>query len=448
MYTLKPRLAKSTFIWTLLLASTLAEGQNLTDGQIAVISARLAESALESWELGTRAQTILELNATEYSVFSSTPLPPPSSIPSSLSSSGGLAPFFSIAHDVVVNRTKANNGTTGPQPLISGDGAAADPASIGVCVLIANWTGQDAGQVDYAGAATDQLNYLLQDVPRTSDGAISHRVSQVQLWSDFVYMVPPFLAYYGVTTRNRTLVEEAYNQIKLYRNYLRDPNSSMWRHVLLGASENDEGFWSTGNGWAAAGMLRVLATMRQSEYANTFKNEQKDLSSWVQEIHAGVYKHLDNTNIFTNYADQPSTAQGNFYDASSTSLLASTVYRASLLLNQHTYLPFAERSRKTLFSTNSSSDITSNSSTSLQGYQHLTPEGWLTPVVNPHSYGLQGNISAEGQAFVIQLHAAYREWVQAGSKGANAAASWRMESHKAKVILGVGFVLGFVGVTV
>ena len=133
-------------------------------------------------------------------------------------------------------------------------------------------------------------------------------------------MVPPFLAYYGVTTRNRTLVEEAYNQIKLYRNYLRDPNSSMWRHVLLGASENDEGFWSTGtfkiavhscrrampvghlmntsfglslgNGWAAAGMLRVLATMRQSEYANTFKNEQKDLSSWVQEIHAGVYKHL------------------------------------------------------------------------------------------------------------------------------------------------------------
>ena len=100
-----------------------------------------------------------------------------------------MTPFFSIAHDVVVNRTKANNGTTGPQPLIFGDGAAADPASIGVCVLIANWTGQDAGQVDYAGAATDQLNYLLQDVPRTSDGAISHRVSQVQLWCVFLHLL-------------------------------------------------------------------------------------------------------------------------------------------------------------------------------------------------------------------------------------------------------------------
>jgi rhamnogalacturonyl hydrolase YesR len=61
-----------------------------------------------------------------------------------------------------------------------------------------------------------------------------------------VYMVPPFLAYYAVTTRNRTLLEESYNQIMLYRNYLRDDTVGMWKHVLLGASENDPGYWSTG----------------------------------------------------------------------------------------------------------------------------------------------------------------------------------------------------------
>ena len=148
------------------------------------------------------------------------------------------------------------------------DGSAADPASIGMCVLLANWTKQDAGQIDYAGAVKDQLDYLFQDVPMTSDGAISHRVSQVQLWlvvsnyiipqppffhydvfsprSDFIYMVPPFLAYYGVITRNRTLLSESYKQIELYRNYLFDPTESLWRHVLLGLTENDEGFWSTG----------------------------------------------------------------------------------------------------------------------------------------------------------------------------------------------------------
>jgi hypothetical protein len=133
----------------------------------------------DSWELGTRAQTILELNATEYSVLTSKSLPLPHSIPSFLVSD--LDPFFSIPKVVVSNRTTANNGTTGPQPLMP-DGSAADPASIAFSVLLANWTGQDSGQVDYAGAATDQLEYLLYKVPQTSDCAISHRVSQVQLW--------------------------------------------------------------------------------------------------------------------------------------------------------------------------------------------------------------------------------------------------------------------------
>ena len=60
------------------------------------------------------------------------------------------------------------------------DGSAADPASIGVAVLLANWTKQ--GGQDYAGAATDQLDYLYQKVPRSNEGAISHRTADVQLW--------------------------------------------------------------------------------------------------------------------------------------------------------------------------------------------------------------------------------------------------------------------------
>lgn len=39
-------------------------------------------------------------------------------------------------------------------------------------------------------------------------------------------------------------------------------------------------------------MLRVLATIRQSEFANTFQPEQTNLSAWVQEIHSGMYRHL------------------------------------------------------------------------------------------------------------------------------------------------------------
>ena len=67
------------------------------------------------------------------------------------------------------------------------DGSAADPASNGVTVLLANLTGVSGG--DYATAAESQLNFLYSDkVPKTMDGAISHRIDQLQLW-----LVPSWL---------------------------------------------------------------------------------------------------------------------------------------------------------------------------------------------------------------------------------------------------------------
>jgi len=96
-----------------------------------------------------------------------------------------MATVLGIAKSVVSNRSTANSGKIGPQPLMN-DSAAGDPASLGMVVLLANWTGQQQTDgLDYAGAAQDQLDFLFQDVPRTSDGAISHRTDQLQLWSVF-----------------------------------------------------------------------------------------------------------------------------------------------------------------------------------------------------------------------------------------------------------------------
>ncbi len=109
-------------------------------------------------------------------MFSGTSLPPPSTV---ADTTDGLSAVFDMAETIVSDRASSNGNIDGPQPLMK-DGSAADPASNGVSVLLANWTGQ--GSLDYAGAAQDQLDYLLKNVSRSSDGAISHRVSQVQLW--------------------------------------------------------------------------------------------------------------------------------------------------------------------------------------------------------------------------------------------------------------------------
>ncbi|KAI0290829.1 hypothetical protein BC826DRAFT_1025519 [Russula brevipes] len=209
MYTLNI-LRHFLFLFSLL---STASSNNLSDAQIDIIKRQLQQSATHSWELGTRAQALLELSAPSFSVLTpSVPLPPPSSLDAATNSS--LADVLTIARNAVAALPSPPANGVG-QPLFKGDASAADPASVGIAVLIANRTG--LGSEDYASAATAQVEYLLGPaVPKTSDGAISHLVSDLQLWSDFVYMVPPFFAYYGITTSNQSMLQEAYAQVRLY----------------------------------------------------------------------------------------------------------------------------------------------------------------------------------------------------------------------------------------
>lgn len=84
--------------------------------------------------------------------------------------------------------------------LADGEGSVGDPASayfyllfvtnelscydlgLGVAVLMANWTRTNLTDMSLSTAASQQLDYLLNQAPRNTDGAISHRTDQVQLW--------------------------------------------------------------------------------------------------------------------------------------------------------------------------------------------------------------------------------------------------------------------------
>lgn len=61
------------------------------------------------------------------------------------------------------------------------DGAAGDPMSNGISVLLANATYPDDPR--YNTAFLDQLDFIENTVPRDANGAISHRVDEVQLWA-------------------------------------------------------------------------------------------------------------------------------------------------------------------------------------------------------------------------------------------------------------------------
>ncbi|CAG7852733.1 SubName: Full=Uncharacterized protein {ECO:0000313/EMBL:CCA75834.1} [Serendipita indica DSM 11827] len=422
----------------LALVATLALGttaQQLTDAQIRAVRSRLSDVAKQSWELGTRAQVLIEYDAPAFNVLSTDcKLPPNTTL--SQSQSSALSTPFGIVRPIVtsggsVSNTQGNNaggdGAAASGSLMD-DGSAADPASLGVTVALANWTKADDGGVRYGDAARDELNFLLTKAPRSSEGAISHRTEKVQLWSDFVYMVPPFLAYYGALHSNTTIMDEAFNQIRLYRDQLHDGESNnLWKHIVLGGSGEDGGRWSTGNGWAAMGMLRVLGTYKaSSDLGSTYGQSISTLSDWVQEILDGMYATVENSNtaLFTNYADRPST----FRDASSTALIAAATYRLAVLTDGKyvSRIPDAERARREL------------SKYAGDAGGHIDGSGWLSPVVDPHNFGQQGEHSPEGQAFVISMIAAYRDWNGAGQPGVNAATS------RATASVGLALLVGLV----
>ena len=143
-----------------------------------MLNQRSSHTTFISWEIGTRLETLTEIDFSNASVFSS------GYSTSTTPTASTLSPVLNIAKTVV-------NGMSSSQTQLVADGSAGDPASIGVTVLLGNRT--KATGADWDGAAERQLNALLNLTPRTSEGAISHRTEYVQLWSDFIYMVPPFL---------------------------------------------------------------------------------------------------------------------------------------------------------------------------------------------------------------------------------------------------------------
>ncbi|BGP28137.1 glycosyl hydrolase, family 88 [Rhodotorula toruloides] len=209
------------------------------------------------------------------------------------------------------------------------------------------------------------------------------------LWADFISMVPPFLAYYGVVKQDRSLLLEAYNQIKLYRSYLRTSSGS-WKHVVQG-DFTDSGLWSTGNGWAAHGIARVLATVKASQWNETLASEARDLGSWGVEIVKAAFGNVKSDGLLPNYYD--SASGSSFSDASGSALLAAAAYRLAQLgaLTNQSVIHQAAGLRAAV---NGKVDRSS---------------GWVAPVVNPFLFKQQASQSPEGEAFVLLLQAAWED---------------------------------------
>ncbi|KAK0534506.1 hypothetical protein OC842_002624 [Tilletia horrida] len=320
----------------------------------------IASSQRASWEQGTAAAAFLELWDAQWSVWAGTRNGPPYR-PDHLDPAQARNEYPAKVLSIGLRSIAAQDGIGRLSSRVTGDestasGSALDSASSGESVLIGAFVEGDI-RPDFStntrgtwiSAAARQLAFILNTVPRASNGAISHRFPDVQIWSDGVYMGPPFYAQYGLMTRNQTLLQLAYDQCRLYRDILRitqGTSTGLWAHIwaatttattntTAGASAGtnatgpafrwiDSNSWVTGNGWASAGMLRVAASIAQSPFASSMSSQVSDLTAWTREILDAAFPLADPaTGLFHNYANDTS----QFLDSAGSSLLAYSAFR-------------------------------------------------------------------------------------------------------------------------
>ena len=295
-----------------------------------------------AWEQGVAAQALLELGEGELVVL--------------------------LARDALVNQAK--DGRLG----LNGDkGPVADPAANGEPVLFAH---RATGDAAFKTAADRMLEFLLYKAPRTRAGLIYHNHVENMIWVDAFYMAPPFLAVAGRP-------DEAVRQVLGYRQTLRDPATGAYFHIW---DEDRQRFerkllWGVGNGWAAAGMTRVIRALPES-----MKSEREQVESFVRELLDACLRYQREDGLFHDVLNDPAT----FVETNAAQMLAYSIYRGvrgGWLASS--YLRVADRIRAAV-------------------HRKVDAYGLVQGVCGAPNFDRPGT-ATEGQAFFLLMEAAFRD---------------------------------------
>jgi len=232
-----------------------------------------------SWEQGVAAQAFLELGDEEQ--------------------------VFLMAKEAALRQTKE-----GRLSVLYTDNGVTDPAASGEAVLHAARTSKDA---DLQQAAQRMAEYLLETAPRSADGTLYHTVDEPEIWVDSMYMAPPFLAAAGHH-------EEAVRQLEGMGQRLWNPEKRLYSHRWhegRGEFVNAKA-WGVGNGWAMAGLARVIDALPER-----LDSQRERLAQRAQQTLDGCLAHLRPDGLFHNVVDEPDT----FVETNLSQMTAYTIFR-------------------------------------------------------------------------------------------------------------------------
>jgi unsaturated rhamnogalacturonyl hydrolase len=295
-----------------------------------------------SWEQGTAAQALLESGDSELVIL--------------------------FAKEAVLRQ-----GKDGRLAQVDSINAVTDPASNGEALLFAFMqTGEE-----YLKKASDaMLEYLMSKAPKTPDGILYHINNESQIWIDAMYMAPPFFAVAGA-------YDESIKQVEGFRKYLWNNEKKLFSHIWDESKKNfgRKDFWGVGNGWAAAGMTRVVKAL-----PDEYKEAKKKIIGYIKEVLDGCLMYQREDGLFHNVVDDSSS----FVETNLSQMLAYTIFRgAKAGWLDPSYLNKAEKMRSAV---------------------HLKVDkyGLVQGVCGSPDFNHSGT-ACEGQAFYLLMEVAYKD---------------------------------------
>ena len=188
-------------------------------------------------------------------------------------------------------------------------GGTTDPAMGGAAYAkAAEWTKDPQIRL----AVDELLDWIRVKAPRNADGVLYHVFGAPEMWSDGFNGAPPFLAAMG-------FYDEALAQIEGFRQRLWNPEKKLLAHIWDDGKRQfkDGNFWGGGNGWAAAGLARVIRSLPRER-----RQDRERLAAFAREIVDGCLQHQRADGLFHDVVDQPST----FVETNLAQMLAFAVY--------------------------------------------------------------------------------------------------------------------------
>jgi len=188
--------------------------------------------------------------------------------------------------------------------------AQTDPSACGEVLL---WAAKKTQMEVLKTAADKLLDFNLKKAPRSADGILYHMNYDQSFWVDSIYMLPPFLAAAGH-------YDEAVQQIAGYWDALFIEEKGMLGHRYDVGKQvfQRDAIWATGNGWALAGIARVIDLLPES-----YMDVKVELTAKALTLVGGFMTFLREDKLVHDVLDD----QSSHVDGAGALLFAYGVYR-------------------------------------------------------------------------------------------------------------------------